>query len=390
MHTEESFIESKQNILENYAIHGKSIYIWGAGVLGKELLERVAKYHCVLAFIDSNLEKQQNGYEGKRVISFEEYLENTQKGIVVIAATASNTEAIKEQLLCHDKEENQDFYTVDCFLNDVFPVIAFYEYGDLYVSLSQISLTERCTLKCKKCAHGCYNVDRNSIDMSIEDIRKSADYFFHNIDFAGEFVLIGGEPLLYKQLKEAIAYIGNTYRNQIGIFSITTNGTILPMEELLQECQKYHVLFRISNYSKTLPRLEDKYIRLCEQLEKYNIPYVLGKPEANWVDYGFGSFVRNEHENLKEVFRNCNTPCREVRNNKFYYCVMARSISENLKINAGADDYLDLNEAHSNDKESILRFQLGYLEKGYLDMCRFCRGAEAQNYIIPAAEQVVI
>ena len=96
-----------------------------------------------------------------------------------------------------------------------------------------------------------------------------------------------------------------------------------------------------------------------------------------------------EEEELIKVFDECKTPCREIRENKFYYCVMARSVSDNLGYNVGQDDYLDLDKLNGeNYKKELLEFTLGYSDKGYLDMCNHCHGAEAKNYPIPAAEQV--
>ena len=43
-----------------------------------------------------------------------------------------------------------------------------------------------------------------------------------------------------------------------------------------------------------------------------------------------------------KVFDLCNTSCREVRENCFYYCVMARSVLENLGYDIGQEDYLNL------------------------------------------------
>lgn len=57
--------------------------------------------------------------------------------------------------------------------------------------------------------------------------------------------------------------------------------------------------------------------------------------------------------------------------------------------NIGLDDYLDLGKlSRENYKEKIMEFQLGYSEKGYLDMCNHCRGGEAIKYPIPAGEQL--
>ena len=56
-----------------------------------------------------------------------------------------------------------------------------------------------------------------------------------------------------------------------------------------------------------------------------------------------------------------------------------------MNLNLGQDDYIDLNNV--KDKRELLQFELGNIDKGYLEMCNYCRGAEAKKYLIPAAEQ---
>ena len=167
--------------------------------------------------------------------------------------------------------------------------------------------------------------------------------------------------MLYSYLGQAIEYIGKNYRDKINIFSITTNGTIFPSDELLNMCKQYNVLFRVSNYSNAISKLEMQYVKL-ENIFKNN--------------------------NVIEVFDACHTSCHEIRENKFYYCVMARSVSDNLNFNVGKDDYLDFNKlTGQNWRRELLEYILGYSEKGYLDMCRYCHGADCYNYLIPAAQQ---
>ena len=115
---------------------------------------------------------------------------------------------------------------------------------------------------------------------------KSADCFFKKVDFIGEFVLIGGEPLLYRELAKSIEYIGEHYRKQMGNFCITTNGTIIPGEEVLIACRNNCVKFEISNYSKTLPWIKERQDKLIRELNKYGILYVLASEDGNWIDYG--------------------------------------------------------------------------------------------------------
>jgi len=37
----------------------------------------------------------------------------------------------------------------------------------------------------------------------------------------------------------------------------------------------------------------------------------------------------------------------------------------------------------------LLESEIGYFEKGYLDMCGMCKGKEAVKYLIPAAERLI-
>ena len=68
---------------------------------------------------------------------------------------------------------------------------------------------------------------------------------------------------------------------------------------------------------------------------------------------------------------------------------MARSVSDNLQLDVGKDDYLDLNMLSEREyKNVLLEFSIGYSEKGYLDMCKHCNGADAEKYLIPVAEQL--
>ena len=368
----------------------KKYYIFGAGLLGKELLSIFRHYKCEIVFIDNDANKLNQKIEDIPVICLNEYLKN-RDGQIIIAASEENTVVIRKQLEEVKLIHGEDFFIFEEFINFIFPIISVYGFDKSYVALVQITLTERCNLKCKKCAHGCSFVDNlNAVDLTFSQVCKSADSFFGKVDFVKEFVLIGGEPLLYKKLAQVVEYIGERYRKQMSLFVITTNGSILPNEELLKVCKKYNILFRISNYSFQIPRLKRSYQQLTDTLKSYGIFFVLSEEEHEWMDYGFEYVDRKAtEEEMVRVFDACQTPCREIRENRFYFCVMARSVSENLGLFIGKEDYLDMDKLTGNGyKKELLEFTLGYSYKGYLDMCRHCNGAEAKNFLIVAAEQV--
>lgn len=378
-----------KKLTEDFKSRGTKIYIFGAGQIGEEIRPIFERYGCFAGYIDNSPKKQSLGIQGAKVFSFQEYLSTRKDGVIAIAADVKNIPSIKAQLMQAGLREKEDFYEHTEFIRTVFPVLSVYLYNQFFVELAQICLTERCSLKCKACAHGCYAVDSGRQDMSIEEAEKSADFFFDKVDLIQEFVLIGGEPFLYKALDKIILYIGEKYRDKMLTFSITTNGTIIPDEKVMYLCKKYNVLVRISNYSSTLHYLEKKYEQLITQLKKNSVSYSLCDADYEWMDYGFETVDRKwNEEELIRVFDKCKTPCREIRGSRYYYCVMARTISENLGFDVGKEDYLDLNKIEKNDKKVLLEFQTGYSQKGYLDMCNYCNGAEAVNHPIPVAEQL--
>lgn len=368
----------------------KSIYIFGAGQVGKNTGKSVKELGLLGGFIDNNVEQQGNVLLGCIIMSLEEYMFKISDAAIVIGVSEKYSCEIAEQLEKKGLVHGKDFFFDREFHEKILPIISAYFLNKSYMNVTQITVTERCTLKCKKCAHACYNVGYQAHDLDISEVYKSADMFFAKVDYINEFALIGGEPLLYKDLSKAIAYIGNKYRRKIGVFSITTNGTIIPNEEILNTCKKYQVLFRISNYSKALPQLRQSYEKSIKKLEEFEVEYKLYEEDGFWIDYGF-DYLNNEmdEEKLIQTFDRCLTPCREVRGNKLYFCVMARSVSDNLHFNEGQDDYLDLEQLKGDDyKKVLVEFNLGYSEKGYLDMCHRCHGLDEKNYPIPIAEQL--
>lgn len=369
---------------------GEQIYIFGAGYLGNEVRSVVERLGCFAGYIDNDIRKQKSGVDGIRVESLEQYVSLEQKGIIVIAV-GNHVSEITEQMTGENLFINKDYFMWDDFLKRVVPILMTYYYNLSYVELAQISVTERCSLRCKKCAHACNYVDQTVQDMTINQVYDSADAFFSKVDLCREFVLIGGEPLLYRNLAEAVRYIGEKYRKQMIHFCITTNGTILPDRELVEACRKYDVMFRISNYSEQIPRLPGKLKKLTEMLSANQVEYTIEDADGYWMDYGFDYMNRDCDENgLQEVFDTCLTPCREIRGSKYYYCVMARSVSENMGKGVGMDDFLDLGKLPADHKKILMEFEMGYSEKGYLDMCRYCNGADSKNFKIPIAEQVEV
>lgn len=379
-------LDKKAEVIVKEFAGRKQVVLFGAGQRGTELRRILEHYDIFGGFIDNDPVKQENGYEGARVNSLEVYLTQENKSWLAITASDSNSKVIATQLEKAGLKRGVDFWHYEEFIKDIFPIVSFYFFQKQFVYLAQISVTERCTLHCKKCAHACHRVDISADDMTLDLAKESADFFFKYVDVVNEFVLIGGEPFLYDGLEELVDYIGMNYREKILIFSITTNGTILPSDRMIELCKKYRVTIRVSDYSDTIPRIKKRYELLYENLSDIEVITWETQKEDSWFDYGFEETDRGEDTNMViAAFNKCRTNCREIRGSRYYYCVMARSVPENMGWEIGADDYLELKDL--KDKKVFFEYQQGFSQKGYLDLCRHCRGAEAVQFLIPAAEQ---
>ena len=86
------------------------------------------------------------------VLSLDEYLKRSNEKAIVIATTyKNNSNEIENQLIGAGLHRGQDYYLTDEFVRKVLPILAVYEYNKTFMWLAQIVLTERCSMKCKKC-----------------------------------------------------------------------------------------------------------------------------------------------------------------------------------------------------------------------------------------------
>ena len=376
-----------EEVINNIFSKKNGLILFGAGKIGLKYFNYVDGSANIRAFVDNNKTGEINGVP---IWNIETLLEKRINELIIVTVGPRYSDEIVNQLQEKGLVGNKDFIVQ----NDSLKAIIYNTFNNdsVFIPLAQISLTERCTLRCKKCAHGCSYVSKNAKDMSLDEVYKSADYFFKYTDYCEEFVLIGGETFLYKNLDDVINYIGKKYRSKIDIFSITTNGTIIPDECILESCKKYDMLIRISNYEKQLPRLKERHKQLIEKLGAYEVSYVLGNEEFEWMDYDFENADYGcDERGLIKHFDECKTPCREVQGSKYYYCVMAHTAGKNMNHKGyNPEDCLDLEQldTNPNGKRIFLEYNMGYSEKGYLDMCRYCNGARAKNFPIPAAEQM--
>ncbi|MBQ3513265.1 MAG: radical SAM protein [Lachnospiraceae bacterium] len=371
----------------------EKIYIYGAGENGTELYKALKNANVKISFIDVDYKKQREGYLGCEVISPEDFFRrgkcDDERCLSIVSLGINSQTAVMKKFVFCGFKEGIDVYSYHSFYEFYLPIFLMYHSQKLYVKYLDVSLTQYCNLKCKECSIMSPYVKKPK-HRGFESVCKDIDMFFAKVDYVQRFYLIGGEPLLYPYLEEVCDYVGSKYRNSIAHIIVYSNGLVPLKENLIQIMKKYNIEFQISDYSKYLEKTEEKLSKFTSKLDENKIIYNR-MIDLQWVDYGFRHPVTRTRtaECMESFFDNCGIDCRGLENGKFYYCFVAKMNEKVLGYEEQEGEYFDLSEDKESTKMELLEFNLGYNDKGYINICERCKGSYLNNRnYIPVAEQL--
>lgn len=210
------------------------------------------------------------------------------------------------------------------------------------------------------------------------------------MDYLASYYLIGGEPLLNRELPSIISAVHEKFGSRIGYIQIITNGSIVPSKELISVMGKCKVKVRISDYTEKIS-YKDKLEEVVEELKKGGIDCSISDYKS-WMDIGFPHEVPEMQGSLREHMLNCSQGCHSVNDRKFYYCSTLWDAEKCGLHICREGDYLDLRKSTGNsekDRMQILEYCFGIMENDYIILCAKCRGFGADNkYLTDVAEQM--
>lgn len=354
--------------------------IWGAANIGSHFLSFFAHELRVSHVYDGNPEKV-----GMKV---EDYLvEDTSKiqyeEETIFVVTCSFYDEIRPILEKKGYIHKKTLFSYEDFEK----VYWVYKYNYLRSTRIDISLTERCTLKCKKC-NMFMPYFKAPTDQPFLQVKEDIDSYFRVVDFVKYFNLLGGEPFIYPWLKEVLKYLGEGYRHRIERIVLFSNGMIIPDEAVLQVMKKYNVYVQLSDYTKVIPYGE-KFREFHKIMDQYGINHYTMQTDV-WGDFGFPDNPNTERDKKKlgAMFERCCPPFRGIWQKKVYFCHLETSAVRAELFEDNENDYFDLNQKTGEIKKSFLEFDMGYIKKGYLEFCKVCRGCGCVNNLtVPVAEQ---
>ena len=261
-----------------------------------------------------------------------------------------------------------------------------------------VFLLTNCNLKCRSCSQFTPYIRRHRYN-SAASVQESLDLYFRTFDYVKDLILVGGETMLYRELGEICAYIHSHFQGQYHELKIFTNGLILPSSQVLdtfQQMPQVHIM--ISDYTRSIHEKQNTLITaLRERRIRYTLNNQFGqsKEENLWFDLGDPTEEKCRTATaLKRKFEQCSLVCQNLIDGKICYCVPACS-AEMGQINVCDDPemWLDLAElerlAPAERAERIGKFNLGFLDRGYLEFCKFCNGfgADINHHYVMAGEQ---
>ena len=254
----------------------------------------------------------------------------------------------------------------------------FYENNIIKIPQLEFNITTKCSLKCKDCCALIPDFNQQGhIDLSFQDFKNQLDKITE-IASIRHLIILGGEPLLNKDLPEIINYAAKN--SSIDLIRITTNGTIVPSKELLDVINQNpnRIYFYLSNYSNNsnLDKLL-KYEEIKKVLHDNHIRFQM-VDSWNWLEEKGMAETPFSEEITKIKMDKCyRTKCNQILNGKFGICSKALGANE-LRI-SNCKDIIDITKS-INLREDLIKF----FKQEIIDSCRYC--IISDNTVQPALQ----
>lgn len=259
---------------------------------------------------------------------------------------------------------------LDQFTNE--EIHNFYEKKEINLPQLQFAITTRCTLQCRDCnamIPSFHQATTSHIDLSFAEFKRCFDTLMSTATRIRRFMLLGGEPLINKDLPDIVDYCAR--HPGLTAVEIITNGTLMPSKQLLSAASEHgqKVYFHLSNYSKNpalLPRL--KYAAIIETLKKRGLKHQMSM-NLDWNREEPLRLHAYSQKELQTMFDNCWLKrCLQVLGGKLSLCPRLSSGYALGILAPPQGECIDLHAACGSFRQTLLDF----FDKSYFASCRYC------------------
>ena len=226
--------------------------------------------------------------------------------------------------------------------------------GKIYLPQVEFAITTTCNLKCKNCTNYIPYLPReNQRVITYADFKTYLQNLLKNTDKLNALLLLGGEPLLHKELPQMLDFA--LHCEKIESVYITTNGTIYFSDSLRAIFEKHKgnkkLWIWVSNYTANP--------RLAKRLKSYDLVAYLREQRMNYIFIDdnvwgksppptYAEFERTDAEN-SAYFLACNSPCVSVYGDELSICPRASHFAAKGTIHQKAQDLASVAQIGGGD-----------------------------------------
>jgi organic radical activating enzyme len=379
--------------------NNNQIIIFGARLVGKSVfrsLQRMSRK--VVCFCDDNINRCKSPIYGTPVIHTDSAFALFPDATVIISAADivdvvkrvesvgwKNWEPAISYLENFNPSDYDDWggahpefvrYTIDtCLLCQTNGL----EKDKIFLRSIDIVVTERCSMKCKECSN-LMQYYKQPQTYTWDDMDRSIDTFLSVVDEVNEARVIGGEPLVNKEVHKVVRKLNDSPKIKKTL--IYTNATIAPRDDQMDDYKHEKTIFYITDYGPVLSKNKEKMIA---QLEKHGITYYVN-PAQNWTKCSTLEKKHRTHEGNKIIFEACcSKNTTTLLDGVLYRCPFSANADKLKAIPNFDQDKLDLNGADPNQIRKRMRPWL--FEKDFIEACDHCNGRSFDDPEIVPAEQ---
>ena len=342
------------------------IYLYGAGKIGHEVT--VELKNDIDGIFDRRYEELRT-LNGIPIMNPAEIMNlNPVDSILIFSVGMNVADSIMQLVEGLGWVRNINLYYYSDFMQNNLMEYYLGRKNKLYIPDFTISITTKCSLKCKNCSQQLHRIKDKS-DRNINDLKKDLSNLFRYVDYVDNLAIIGGEPFAHSKLNIFLKELVK-YRSKYKKCRIVTNATILPSKDILIFMAQNNIYLELTRYNVAQSKIEV----ITKQCKDFNVQYNISDHEY-WLEMWNETPKLNDDE-VNWIFKNfvVKNHCAGMINGYITVCTCAFMYMLG-KDNFCESDYLDLYKTQS--KETILEYLSANM--AWLTGCKYCNGLYGIN-----------
>ena len=232
----------------------------------------------------------------------------------------------------------------------------------LIIPYVEITVSAQCTLHCKDCGNFMQYYDKPS-PMNLDNVIAWVDAFLEAVDYIKIFRVMGGEPLMQKELPDVLKFILDSPK--VEHMQLVSNATIMPKPEVIDLLKNPKASIYLSNYGD---KLCPKHKTIVDKCLAEDI-MVNASAQSIWTDDGDTSIRTTDIKKIKKNYKQCWLPCKHIWNGELHVCPRSAHGKALGMIKMKEQDYVRLLDTTVAERRKQIR-ELHDVE--YVDACACC------------------